>query len=377
MDFTFSEEQLAAAEAARGVFAGVAPDAVPSPALTTGAVAEGFDRDLWSRLAGADLLGLLLEERYGGAGLDAIALCQVLRESARVLARVPLLEHSAALATLQTYGGAELRERLLAPAGRGEPVLTVAAHGRTGHDPAGLAVTARRDGPDWVLDGTQTAVPWAFDADLVLVPAHTDADRTLLALIARGQAGLELAEQISTSGERLAELRLRSARIGADQVIEAAGAWEWLHALLATGTCALALGLGEQVLRMTGDYTGKREQFGYPIATFQAVAVQAADRYIDLRAMEATLWQAAWRIASGAPGALPAAGDVAVAKIWAAEGVRRVVQTAQHLHGGFGADTDYPLHRYHAWAKHLELSLGPAAAYEETLGDLLAAHALS
>ncbi|MFD9097479.1 acyl-CoA dehydrogenase family protein [Streptomyces collinus] len=377
MDFTFSEEQLAAAEAARGVFAGVAPDAVPSPALTTGAVAEGFDRDLWSRLAGADLLGLLLDERHGGAGLDAIALCQVLRESAKVLARVPLLEHSAALATLQRYGGAEPAERLLAPAGRGEPVLTVAAHGRTGHDPAGLAVTARRDGPEWVLDGTQTAVPWAFDADLVLVPAHTDADRTVLALVARGQDGLEPAEQISTSGERLAELRLRSARVGADRVIEAAGAWEWLHALLATGTCALALGLGEQVLRMTGDYTGKREQFGYPIATFQAVAVQAADRYIDLRAMEATLWQAAWRIASGAPGALPAAGDVAVAKIWAAEGVRRVVQTAQHLHGGFGADTDYPLHRYHAWAKHLELSLGPAAAYEETLGDLLAAHALS
>ncbi|AGS70686.1 acyl-CoA dehydrogenase family protein [Streptomyces collinus] len=377
MDFTFSEEQVAAAEAARGVFAGVAPDAVPSPALTTGAVAEGFDRDLWSRLAGADLLGLLLDERYGGAGLDAVALCQVLRESARVLARVPLLEHSAALATLQTYGGAELAERLLAPAGHGEPVLTVAAHGRTGHDPASLAVSARRDGPDWVLDGTQTAVPWAFDADLVLVPAHTDADRTVLALVGRGQDGLELAEQISTSGERLAELRLRSARIGADRVIEAAGAWEGLHALLATGTCALALGLGEQVLRMTADYTGRREQFGYPIATFQAVAVQAADRYIDLRAMEATLWQAAWRIASGAPGALPAAGDVAVAKIWAAEGVRRVVQTAQHLHGGFGADTDYPLHRYHAWAKHLELSLGPAAAYEETLGDLLATHALS
>ncbi|WP_333773952.1 acyl-CoA dehydrogenase family protein [Streptomyces sp. IBSBF 3136] len=377
MDFTFSEEQLAAAEAARGVFAGVAPDAVPSPALTTGAVAEGFDRELWSRLADADLLGLLLDERYGGAGLDAIALCQVLRESAKVLARVPLLEHSAALATLQTYGGAELAQRLLTPAGRGEPVLTVAAHGRTGHDPAGLAVTARRDGRDWLLDGTQTAVPWAFDADLVLVPAHTDADRTMLALVPRGQAGLELAEQISTSGERLAELRLRSARIEAGHVIEAAGAWEWLHALLATGTCALALGLGEQVLRMTGDYTGKREQFGYPIATFQAVAVQAADRYIDLRAMEATLWQAAWRIASGAPGALPAAGDVAVAKIWAAEGVRRVVQTAQHLHGGFGADTDYPLHRYHAWAKQLELSLGPAAAYEETLGDLLAAHPLS
>ncbi|WP_129307924.1 acyl-CoA dehydrogenase family protein [Streptomyces sp. L2] len=377
MDFTFSEEQRAAAEAAQGVFAGVAPDAVPSPALTTGAVAEGFDQELWRRIGGADLLGLLLDEGYGGAGLDAVALCLVLRESARVLARVPLLEHNAAAALVQTHGTKELRERLLSRAGRGEVVLTVAGSGRSGHDPAGLAVTARRDGTGWLLEGVQTAVPWAYDADLVVVPAHTGGDRTVLALVPREQDGVVLAEQISTTGERLAELRLRVVRLDAADVIETDGAWEWLHALLATGTCALALGLGEQVLRMTSEYTSKREQFGYPLATFQAVAVQAADRYIDLRAMEATLWQAAWRIASGAPGALPVSGDVAVAKIWAADGVRRVVQTAQHLHGGFGADTDYPLHRYHAWAKHLELSLGPAAAYEEALGDLLAAHPLS
>ncbi|MBL1109563.1 acyl-CoA dehydrogenase family protein [Streptomyces sp. 5-8] len=379
MDFTFTEEQLAAAEAARGVFADVLPDAVPSPALTTGAVAEGFDRALWSRLADADLLSLLLAEAHGGAGLDAIALCLVLREAGRVLARVPLLEHSAAMAAVQAFGGPEQAGRLLDRAGRGELVLTVAAHGRTGHDPAESAVTARRDGQAWLLDGVQTAVAWAYDADLVVVPAHTEdtvAGRTVLALVPREADGLVASEQISTSGERLAELRLRSVRVEPEDVIEADGAWEWLHALLVTGTCALALGLGERVLRMTGEYTGKREQFGHPIATFQAVAVQAADRYIDLRAMEATLWQAAWRIASGAPGALPAAGDVAVAKIWAAEGVRRVVQTAQHLHGGFGADTDYPLHRYHAWAKHLELALGPAAAYEERLGDLLATHPL-
>ncbi|WP_086563739.1 acyl-CoA dehydrogenase family protein [Streptomyces africanus] len=377
MDFTFTEEQQAAAEAAKGVFAGIAPDAVPSPALTPGAVADTFDRALWARLADAGLLSLLQDPRYGGAGLDAIALCLVLRESARVLARVPLLENSAAAAAVQTYGSEEAKAALPARAGRGELVLTVAAHGRTGHDPAELAVTARRDGGAWVLDGVQTAVPWAYDADVTVVPAHTETGRTVLALVPRDQDGAVLAEQFSTSGERLGELRLESARLAARDVIDADGAWEWLRDLLATGTCALALGLGERVLRMTGKYTGEREQFGFPIATFQAVAVQAADRYIDLRAMEATLWQAAWRIASGAPGALPAAGDVAVAKIWAAEGVRRVVQTAQHLHGGFGADVEYPLHRYHAWAKHLELSLGPAAAHEEALGDLLAAHPLA
>ncbi|MET9455119.1 acyl-CoA dehydrogenase family protein [Streptomyces canus] len=379
MDFTFSEEQQAAAEAARGVFADVAPDAVPSPALTTGAVADEFDRALWARLADADLLSLLSAEEYGGAGLDAVALCLVLRESAKVLARVPLLESSAAMAAVQAYGGHELRAELLERAGRGEVVLTVASSGRTGHDPAELAVTARQEegeGADWILDGVQTAVPWAYDADYVVVPAHTAADRTVLALVPRGHDGVALGEQFSTSGERLGELRLESARIAARDVIDVEDAWEWLRNLLTTGTCALALGLGERVLRMSSEYTSKREQFGFPVATFQAVAVQAADRYIDLRAMEVTLWQAAWRIASGARCTLPVAGDVAVAKIWASEGVRRVVQTAQHLHGGFGADVDYPLHRYHAWAKHLELSLGPAAAHEEALGDLLAAHSL-
>ncbi|MGW3407907.1 acyl-CoA dehydrogenase family protein [Streptomyces sp. NPDC000888] len=376
MDFTFTEEHQAAVEAAKAVFAGVAPDGVPSPALTAGAVAEDFDRALWAKLADADLLSLLLDAEYGGAGLDAVALCLVLRESARVLARVPLLESSAAAVAVQRYGGEELKAEVLTRAGRGELVLTVAANGRSGHDGAELAVTARQDGEAWVLDGVQTAVPWAQNADFTLVPAHTAADRTVLALVPRVHEGAVLAEQISTSGERLGELRLESVRIAARDVIDADGAWEWLRELLTTGTCALALGLGEGVLGMTSEYTSKREQFGFPVATFQAVAVQAADRYIDLRAMEVTLWQAAWRISTGAAGALPASGDVAVAKIWASEGVRRVVQTAQHLHGGFGADTDYPLHRYHAWAKQLELALGPAAAHEEALGDLLAAHPL-
>ncbi|WP_455352923.1 acyl-CoA dehydrogenase family protein [Streptomyces sp. SYSU K217416] len=376
MDFTFTEEQQAAVEAAKAVFSGVEPDSVPSPALTPGAVADDFDRALWARLAGSDLLSLVIAPEHGGAGLDATALCLVLRESAKVLARVPLLEHCAVAMAVQAAGDAALAAEILPRAGRGELVLTAAAHGRTGHDPAELAVTARQDGAGWVLDGLQTGVPWAQSADLIAVPAHTGAGRAVLALVPRDREGLSLADQVSTSGERFAELGFDSVRIEGHHLIDAEGAWERLRDLLTTGTCALALGLGEAVLRMTGDYTGKREQFGFPLATFQAVAVQAADRYIDLRAMEVTLWQAAWRLDSAAGGPLPVAGDVAVAKIWASDGVRRVVQTAQHLHGGFGADTEYPLHRYHAWAKQLELSLGSAAAHEEALGDLLAAHTL-
>jgi alkylation response protein AidB-like acyl-CoA dehydrogenase len=376
VDFTFTEEQQAAVEAAEAVFSGVAPDSVPSPALTSGAVADDFDRALWRKLADADLLSLPIAPEHGGAGLDPIALCLVLRESAKVLARVPLLESGAAALTLQTYATAGLRAELLPRIATGDLVVTVAAGGRTGHEPAELAVDARQEGTDWILDGVQTAVPWAQAADRILLPAHTTDGHPVLALVPRTRDGVILDDQVSTNGERLAEVRLDSVRVSARETLTDPAAWQSLRDLLATGTCALALGLGERVLAMTSDYTGKREQFGFPVATFQAVAVQAADRFIDLRAMEATLWQAAWRLATGASGALPPAGDVAVAKIWAAEGVRRIVQTAQHLHGGFGADTDYPLHRYHAWAKHLELSLGPAAAHEEALGDLLAAYPL-
>ncbi|MGW8987768.1 acyl-CoA dehydrogenase family protein [Streptomyces parvus] len=403
MDFTFTEEQQAAVEAARAVFSDVAPDRAPSPALTPGAVAEDIDRHLWCELARTDLLGLTLSPEHGGAGLDPIALCLVLRESAKVLARVPLLESSAVATAVERYGERTLAAELLPRAGRGELILTVGANGRSGHDPAELAVTARpyregvgsngsdgsggsdradretggpSGGSGWVLDGVQSAVPWAQVADWIAVPAHTAGGRPVLALVPRTRDGVTLADQVSTSGERLAEVRLEAVRVEPRELIDAAGCWDWLRSLLTTGTCALALGLGERVLAMTAEYTGRREQFGFPVATFQAVAVQAADRYIDLRAMEATLWQAAWRISTDAGGPLPASGDVAVAKIWASDGVRRVVQTAQHLHGGFGADTDYPLHRYHAWAKQIELSLGPAAAHEEALGDLLAAHPL-
>ncbi|MCX4395458.1 acyl-CoA/acyl-ACP dehydrogenase [Streptomyces sp. NBC_00053] len=398
MDFTFTEEQQAAAEAARAVFSGVVPDGVPSPALVPGAVAEDIDRPLWAGLASSDLLSLTLLPEHGGAGLDLVALCLVLRESAKVLARVPLLETCAVAMALQRYGDPGLAAELLPRIGRGELVLTAGSNGRSGHDPAELAVKARRKamtgtaGKDmvpgraaadpanaavgWVLDGMQSAVPWGQAADWIAIPAHTDEGRAVVALVRPAQDGVTLAEQVSTSGERFAEVRLESVRIDDRALIDGAGAWEWLRAILTTGTCALALGLGEAVLAMTSQYTGKREQFGFPVATFQSVAVQAADRYIDLRAMEVTLWQAAWRISTGADGALPAEGDIAVAKIWASDGIRRVVQTAQHLHGGFGADTDYPLHRFHAWAKQIELSLGPAAAHEEALGNLLAAHLL-
>lgn len=384
MDFTLSEEQQAAAEAARAAFADVAPGSgVPSPAVGVEPIADDIDRELWQRLTKSDLPGIALGERYGGSGLDPVAWCLVLRESARVLARVPLLETGGAALAVQRYGSEEQRRRLLPEVAAGRLLLGVAPHGRTGHEPADLGVRAEpaADG-GWTLVGVQTAVPYAQVMDRVLVPARSAAG-TLLLLLDPHAAGVELRRQVSARGELMAEMALDGVRVEPSAQLGApapdAANWHYLRGLLIVGTAALCLGLGEQILKITAEYTGGREQFGHPLATFQAVATQAADRYIDLRAMEVTLWQAAWRIGLDQPELpdhLPLAADLATAKVWSAEGVRAVASTAQHLHGGIGVDLDYPLHRYHAWAKYLELFLGPAPAYEAEVGQILAEHPL-
>ena len=137
---------------------------------------------------------------------------------------------------------------------------------------------------------------------------------------------------------------------------------DWMVERATAALCSIATGVCEQALKMTAEYTKTREQFDRPIATFQAVGQRAADAYIDTEAIRLTALQAAWRLEEG----LPAAGEVAVAKFWAADGGQRVVHAAQHLHGGIGVDRDYPLHRYFLWAKELELTLGGA---EPSPGD--------
>jgi alkylation response protein AidB-like acyl-CoA dehydrogenase len=87
--------------------------------------------------------------------------------------------------------------------------------------------------------------------------------------------------------------------------------------------------------------------------------------------MRTTLWQAAWRLSEG----LPADQEVLVAKWWAAEGGHKVVHTTQHLHGGMGADIDYPIHRYFLWAMENGATLGSGSRQLVALGEAIAAEA--
>jgi alkylation response protein AidB-like acyl-CoA dehydrogenase len=108
----------------------------------------------------------------------------------------------------------------------------------------------------------------------------------------------------------------------------------------------------------------ERKQFGKAIATFQGVALRAADAWIDVEALRGVVMQAAWRVAAGRP----ASAAIATAKWWAATAGSRVVHTAQHLHGGIGSDIEYPIHRFFLWSKQNELLLGGARQQAARLG---------
>ncbi len=368
MDFSFSEDQETIRELARQI---LSDQTSPARAKELEDNGEWYDRKLWAALAEANLTALCLPEAIGGGGCGFFELVLVLEEAGRSLAPVPLLP-TLALAGLPIaeFGTPEQRERWLAPVANAEGILTAAFHETGSQLPGQPRVSARRDGDGWRLYGEKICVPAAHLAQAMLVPARSDEGVVVLVLEPTAE-GVRLERQITTNREPQSRLVLDGAR-AADVIGNAgngAAIVEWTLERGTAALCAQQLGVAIEALRRTAEYTSQRKQFGRPIATFQGVALRAADAFIDLEAMRTTLWQAAWRLSEG----LPAEAEVACAKWWACTAGHRVAHTAQHLHGGIGSDIDYPIHRYMLWAKQAELTLGGASTQVAKLGRLLVA----
>jgi 3-oxocholest-4-en-26-oyl-CoA dehydrogenase beta subunit len=363
MDFAFTPEQEALRELARQVL----EDHVTHERLTRiEATPERIDRETWGRLAETRLLGTAIPEAHGGAGLGFTELCLLLEQVGRTVAPIPAWPTLVLGALPIAAFGSDAQQRAwLPPIASGEAILTAALVEPDGDDPAAPSTTARRDGALWRLDGVKTCVPAAGVATRVLATARAD-DGVGLFLLDPAGSGVTRERQVATSREIQARLALagaRAERVGGDDAAVA-----WLVERAVVGLCAMQVGVTDGALRMTADYTTKREQFGKPIASFQAVHQRAADAYVDTQAIRLTTWQAAWRLDAGRPASV----EVAIAKFWASEGAHRVTYAAQHLHGGIGVDIDYPVHRYYLWSKQIELTLGSQTRQLARLGADLA-----
>ncbi len=375
MEFTFTDEQLAVAEVATGVFNGMAS---PERVAEVEASEDRFDAALWKALAAADLLGLAVPSAYGGGGLGLTEACLVLEAQGRRVAPVPLWATTVAGALpLAHFAPDDLAARWLPGVVTGDVVLTAALTG-SAESASGLPVVrAEPDGQGWRLTGTEVAVPQAHLAARILVPARTAEGAVILTLVDPTAPGVRLERASTTNREIHPHLHCDRAAVAANEVVavprEGAEALAWTLGTAWTGLAALALGVCEAALSRTAEYVNERHQFDRALSTFQGVMLRAADAAIDVEAMRVTLWQAAWRVDTGRP----SAEAVAVAKWVAAERGQRVVHATQHLHGGSGADVTYPIHRYFLWGKQLELQLGGPSRQLVRLGRLVAERARS
>ena len=374
MDFTYSDEQQAIADLADRILGEQCP---PETLRTLERSDEHLAADAWTALAKADLLGLALPAASGGSDLGITDAALVAQKVGRHVALVPYWTSTAAALTVARWGSDAQKERWLPGAAAGTDPLAVAlwqpADLGSPQRPAVVA-TAEADG-SWQLDGTKGPVPWSAHATALVVPvwlvdgsgdgtagaAGTEDGRLAVLVVDTAAPGLTAIDETIVTGEPVQSLTFDAVSVDADRLLgdptdrhQGAEIAAWLQQHTDALLVATALGVAEGALALTAQHVKEREQFGSPIGTFQAVGHRCADAYIDTEAIRLTSLQALWQLDAG----LDAGDALAIAAFWVAEGGQRVVHAAQHLHGGIGMDTDYPIHRYFRWAKVLEALVG-------------------
>jgi alkylation response protein AidB-like acyl-CoA dehydrogenase len=336
VDFSLDESQQAVADLAAGVLRGDADDSRVLAALASPA---GYDEAAWKAMGQAGLVALALPESIGGDGLGALETGLVLTETGRQVLPLPALATLAlGVLPIAAYGTSDQHRELLAEVAHGR-VLTAALR-----DAPGTGVRTNSGG----LTGARVGVPYAEQAHRILVP--TDAGT---AIVDPRGAGVTLHRTPTSTGAP--EYTIELAGVRPESVLEASP--EDVDRFAVAGAAAVADGVIAGALALTADHLRARQQFGRPLATFQAVAQQVADVYVVARTVHLAAVSGAWRVDSG----LDADEDLAVAAYWLAAELPKALQVCHHLHGGLGVDITYPLHRHYSHAKDLARFVGGAA----------------
>ena len=332
--------------------------------------ADGFSREVWSKLAELGLLGLLVPEEYGGLGFGAIETLLAMNGIGRGLLLEPYLP-SAVLATvlLRELGSADQKETLLPQLVAGE-LIAVPAHGEAEarYDLNRVATSATRDGDGFVIAGRKAVVLHASGANLLLVSARTsgkpaDEAGISLFLVPRDAGGVSLETYPTLDGQRASDVVLRDVRVPRAALLGPEGgalpalssAWEVGTAAL----CAEAVGALQAVFDATVEYSKTRKQFGVPIGKFQALQHRMVDMLMHVEQARSMSYLAAVRIST--KDAALRARDLSAAKVVVGQACRFVGQQAVQLHGGMGMTDEFHVSHYFKRLAILELSLGDTA----------------
>ena len=364
MDYALSEEQ----ELLRSTVRQFAETEV-APLAAAMDEREEYEWSLWDKMAGMGLTGIPFPEEYGGAGMDHLAYAVAVEELSRVCASTGVLvsaHTSLCCWPVYAYGTEEQKKKYLEPLALGE---TIGALGLTepgaGSDAGAVKLSARREGDEYVLNGTKIFITNAGRADTYVVIACTDPARghkgTAAFIVTKGTPGFTFCKKEHKMGIRASstyELVFEDCRVPADQMLGPDG--KGFSIALATldggriGIAAQALGIAQGAFEQAVNYAKTREQFGQAIGRFQAVGWMLADAATRIQASRHLVYHAAWLKDRG----LPYGKESAMAKLHASETAMWVTTKAVQIHGGYGYTREYPVERMMRDAKITEIYEG-------------------
>ncbi|MFL6292954.1 MAG: acyl-CoA dehydrogenase family protein [Thermoanaerobaculia bacterium] len=314
-----------------------------------------FPVDIFEEMGELGLLGMLVPEEYGGAGMDALSYLLAVEEVSRVDPAVAVtmsVTNSVCCWPIVRFGSEELKRRVLPQLASGE---VVGGFGLTepgaGSDAGSLKTTARRDGDFWVLDGEKAWITNAGYAKYFVVVARTNPEagkRGLSAIVVPSDApGFSVGqpeEKMGLRSSRTAQIYFNGCRVPAGNLLGREG--QGFKIALATldhsriGIAAQAVGIHQRALELAVQYAKDRHQFGVPIAKHQAIQFKIAQIATELAAARVLTYAAA------ALDHTPQAGRLAAqAKLYASEAANRACQESLQLHGGNGFHEDYEISR--------------------------------
>lgn len=333
-----------------------------------------FDRDVWQKLAETGLLAASLPESMGGMGMDYSASSHISETLGTSVVSIPYIPCiiSCALPLLLVAGDSQV-EYCLTTIASGEQLVLPALQEAGDENPLTAEASASNNNNDgWRLSGSKQLVPYAADADRLLVAAQAQGE-CWLGLVNTAQAGITLTAQYCTANEP--QYIVDFDHVNAHCIASGESAETIIQQSLDMTTiayCSMAVGLSEKMTKISAEYTSQRQQFGVPIATFQAVAHRLASSYIDTECLRIATLKAVSDVTQAANRqSISHSDSLSIAKVWCGDALHRVSQASQHVHGGVGIDRDYHLFRFCLWAKQLELSLGCSKFHLDQIANSL------
>jgi alkylation response protein AidB-like acyl-CoA dehydrogenase len=311
---------------------------------------DGYGTALWKQFAELGLTGILIPEAQGGTGLGIVEAGVVLEEIGRNLTPSPFL--TTAVAAVRALEGSAQADRWFPGILGGETVAALAVDEGKHHNPAGIALEARRQGNGFVLSGAKQFVVHGNSADVILVAARTagsagETDGLTLFAVEKGAAGLDVERLTLADSSKAARLTFDKVEVDADAVIgEVDGGWAPLSRALNSGRAGAAselVGVAAGASEMTLDYLKQRKQFGKLIGEYQALQHRAAHLFGEIEIARAAALKAAQYLDAGDP---LAELYTSVAKAKAAKVSTLAVQEGVQMHGGIGMTDEHDIGLY-------------------------------